>query len=95
VRFEQGGREAREVRVEPGTTLLAAAVQAGLPIAQACGSDGLCARCGVVVLEGGAALSTEEPAERDTKRRNRIDAGERLACQARISGPVLATARYW
>lgn len=78
-----------------GTTLLEAARRAGLPMASACGADGLCARCGVRVLAGGAALSSETEAERRQKRRNRIDPALRLACRAAATGDVELTAGYW
>ena len=87
--------EPLEVRVEAGSTLIEAVGRAGLPLAQACGRDGLCGRCGVVVLEGSDSLSAESAEEREAKRRNRVDAEERLACLARVRGPVVATARYW
>ena len=84
-----------EVEVPVGTTLHAAVLQAGLPIASACGGDGLCARCGVEILEGGDAVSAETDAERDAKHRNRIDAALRLACRARVEGDLVVTAAYW
>ena len=78
-----------------GTTLLEAARRAGLPMASACGADGLCARCGVRVLAGGTSLSPETEAERRQKRRNRIDPALRLACRAAATGDVEVTAGYW
>ena len=41
----------REIRVPAGTSLLEAARRAGLPVASACGADGICARCGLDILE--------------------------------------------
>ena len=59
----------KRVRVARGTSVLTATQQAGLPIASSCASHGLCARCGVRVVDGGAeALSTETQAESDAKR---------------------------
>jgi ferredoxin len=92
IRFQPSGRT---LRVAKGTTLLEAARRAGLPMASACGADGLCARCGVRVLAGGAALSSETEAERRQKRRNRIDPALRLACRAAATGDVELTAGYW
>jgi ferredoxin len=83
------------VRVAPGTTLLEAAHRAGLPLASACGADGLCARCGVRVLAGAESLSPETEAERRQKRRNRIEPELRLACRAAALGDVLVTTGYW
>ena len=78
-----------------GTTLLDAARRAGLPMASACGADGLCARCGVEILAGAESLSAETEAERRQKRRNRIDPMLRLACRAAAEGDVEVTAGYW
>lgn len=81
--------------VPEGATLLDAARAAGLPIARACTGRGLCGRCDLEILEGRGALSPEEPDERETLTRDRLAASRRLACQARVHGPVLATASYW
>ena len=56
VHFQPSGRS---IRVPAGTTLLEATHRAGLPMASACGADGICGRCGVEVLTGAAALSPE------------------------------------
>ena len=56
VRFSPSGRG---VRVPLGTTLWKAIRSAGLPVASACGADGICGRCGVTVIEGGDSLSAE------------------------------------
>jgi ferredoxin len=82
-------------RVPEGTTLLEAARGAGLPIASACGADGVCGRCGVRVLAGRQSLSPETADEARVKRRNRLEAGLRLACRAAVLGPVEVTASYW
>jgi ferredoxin len=92
IRFRPSGRA---LRVARGTTLLDAARRAGLPIASACGADGLCGRCGVRILAGAGALSPETPAERERKRSNRIDPSLRLACRAAALGDVEVTAAYW
>jgi len=92
IRFQPSGRT---LRVARGTTLLDAARGAGLPMASACGAEGLCARCGVRVLAGADALSPETEAERRQKRRNRVDPALRLACRVWVSGEVEVTAGYW
>ena len=79
----------------PGTTLMAVIRRAGLPIASACGADGLCGRCGVLVVEGEAALSAETASEARIKTRNRVDPSLRLACRATVAGNVEITASYW
>ena len=92
VRFLPSGAR---VEVAPGTTLWVAARRAGLPMASACGADGICGRCGIRVLKGAEALSAETGNESEVKRRNRIDAAWRLACRAEVAGPVEVTATYW
>jgi len=90
VRFLPSGREAS---VAAGTTLLEAARGAGLPVASACGADGICARCGMEILEGDPGPETD--AERSLKDRNRIDAELRLSCRIAVESDLVATARYW
>lgn len=92
VRFEPSGIRAR---VAAGTTLLEAARAAGLPVASACGADGVCARCGMRILEGAAGLDPESEREREIKRRNRVDAELRLACRIAVRAPLAATTSYW
>ena len=98
VRFlcrERGSDVTREVAVAPGTPLLEAARRAGLPVARACGGEGLCGRCGLQILEGSGGLSPEQEDETRARRRNRVAEGLRLACCARALEPVTATAAYW
>jgi ferredoxin len=92
VRFQPSGTS---LHVTLGTTLLEAAHRVGLPMASACGADGICGRCGVEVLRGAAALSPEAAGESGVKRRNRVAAELRLACRACVLGPVEITASYW
>ena len=69
--------------------------RAGLPIAEACGADGLCGRCGVRVIGAADALSEETGTEKDAKLRNRIDPALRLACLVQVAGDIDVTADYW
>ena len=50
VRFQPEGRE---VRCRAARRLLDAVRSAGLPLASACGAEGLCGRCGLEILDGG------------------------------------------
>jgi adenylate cyclase len=92
VRFLPSGRT---LRVTPGTNLLEATRAAGLPIAQACSGESLCARCAVLVLRGGAGIPPETEQERQAKRRNRVAPQLRLACQLVPIADVEVTASYW
>jgi ferredoxin len=92
VSFQPSGRA---IEVPAGSTLLDAALAAKLPIARACGADGLCGRCGVRVLSGAGSVDTESAAEVATRLRNRLDPALRLACRTRVRADVEVTASYW
>jgi ferredoxin, 2Fe-2S len=92
VSFQPSGRS---LRVACGTNLLEAIRRAGLPIARACGAEGLCGRCGVRPLAGAEALGAETPMERSAKARNRVAPDCRLACRVAVAGDVEVTAPYW
>lgn len=83
------------IRVATGTSLLAAARSAGLPIASACFGDGLCARCGVKIVEGARGVAAEGGAEVRAKYANRVDPGLRLACRVEVACDLTITAPYW
>jgi adenylate cyclase len=86
----------RTLEIEAGEmTLLEATRAAGLPIASACGENGACARCGLEILAGAAALDTESEREQRIKQRNRIEPALRLACRVRPRGDVTVRAGYW
>jgi ferredoxin len=85
----------RRMRMPAGTSVLEAAHEVGLPMASACGAEGVCARCGVRILEGSETLTPETSGEADVKRRNRIDPELRLACRIRLGGDLVVSAPYW
>ena len=85
----------RRLRVPAGTTLLEAARSAGLPVASACGADGICARCGLQILSGADSISPESAGEARAKRSNRVDAELRLACRVPVEADLVVTAPYW
>ncbi|HIL01518.1 MAG TPA: 2Fe-2S iron-sulfur cluster binding domain-containing protein [Myxococcales bacterium] len=85
----------RSVRVAPGTSLLEAAREAGLPVAQTCTGEGICARCGMQIVEGGEDLAAESPREADAKARNRIEGQLRLSCLLLADRDLTVTAPYW
>ena len=92
IRFEPSRKS---IEVPAGTTLLEAARLAELPIASACGADGICARCGLEILEGANTIPPETDHEREVKHRNRIDTGLRLSCYIEVTGDMTVTAAYW
>jgi Na+-transporting NADH:ubiquinone oxidoreductase subunit F len=92
VRFPSQGRS---VCVPAGTLLIDAVRDADLPIASACRGDGLCGRCGVAILAGGADVADETAEETRCKQRNRIAPDLRLACRVSVRADLDVSAPYW
>ncbi len=80
VHFEPGNFE---VAVDEGTTLLEAAMQAGVRLIAACGGSGTCGTCKVIVQEG--RVSTTRTAKLSDEE---LEKGIRQACQSRVLGDV-------
>ena len=85
----------REVRVVLDTNLMDAVLQVGLPLGQSCDGVALCGFCRVRVVEGSDNLSTAGAEERKVMAAQHAGTDERLACCARINGPVTVTTDYW
>jgi uncharacterized 2Fe-2S/4Fe-4S cluster protein (DUF4445 family) len=81
VRF---GKQGPYVDVPRGTTILAAAREAGVYVDSLCGGDGVCGRCRVIVREGQVRGGTTEFLTRE-----QIHEGYILACEARIDSDLL------
>jgi len=83
VTFEPLGKS---VVASLGTTLLDAALRAGISIPATCGGQGDCGECSIMIMEGNVTNPTAfeksylSPAE--------LQSGQRLACCARINGSV-------
>jgi ferredoxin len=92
VRCEPSGRE---ITVVHGTNLLDAVLQIGLGLGQSCDGVALCGFCKVKVLDGLENLSLMGKGERKILAAQRSGDDERLACCARVSGPVVVTTDYW
>ncbi len=76
------------VAVEPGTTMLAAAVAQDLDLDHFCGGNCSCGTCRVEITQGHEHLSKPRPDEEMVLGAMALAAGDRLACQARLEGPV-------
>ena len=78
----------QSVDVHDGTTVLRAAIAAGLPHAHACGGNARCSTCRVLVVEGLEHCSDRNV--RETAIADRLQCGPeiRLACQTKVSGDV-------
>lgn len=85
----------RVADVPAGTTLFDAVRGVGLPVGASCDAEGVCAACGLRVLDGAERLTRERPFERDLKARNGIPGDLRISCLARVMGDVTVRATYW
>ncbi|MFT3706661.1 MAG: 2Fe-2S iron-sulfur cluster-binding protein [Archangium sp.] len=81
------------MEVRRGTSLLRAAVKAGLPIGQSCRGIGICAACKVRVLEG--VVAPPDALERTLAARIPLEKGERYSCRARVVESCVITTSYW
>ncbi|MEW6281477.1 MAG: 2Fe-2S iron-sulfur cluster-binding protein [Candidatus Eremiobacterota bacterium] len=75
-------------RVRPGARLLDAALEGDVNLRHVCGGNANCTTCRVQVQDGGHNLSPLNDKESGRLPDERLAAGWRLACQARVRGPV-------
>ena len=100
-RFDQGvfsvccEPSGKEARVVEDSTLMDAVEQVMLPLGRSCDGVSLCGYCRVRVVAGAENLSPVTQGEREILKGLRADDSERLACCARIQGPVTVTTSYW
>src|SRR5919199_4892652 len=78
------GPDGRQGIVAEGTYLWDAAKRLGARLPAECEGRGECDTCAVVVREGATLLSSLTNAERERLSPERLAAGQRLACQAKI-----------
>jgi class 3 adenylate cyclase len=76
------------VELRPEETLLDGALRQRIPHAAACGGDGLCSTCRILVVSGDRHLSPPTAEERSISDPLGFGAGIRLACQSRAFGAV-------
>ncbi|HVG25324.1 MAG TPA: 2Fe-2S iron-sulfur cluster-binding protein [Thermoanaerobaculia bacterium] len=74
-------------------TLLDAARTAGAPLGNSCGGVGVCARCRVRIVSGAENLSA--PTSVELRFSKGFAEGERMACQAVVTGDCTVTTTYW
>ena len=79
----------RKIDVRLGGTILGAALKNDIRLMHVCGARTLCATCRLVVESGADNLTPMRPAEKFSLRWHlSISPRTRLACQARVRGPV-------
>lgn len=81
------------VQVVENQTILQAALAAGIPHYHACGGQGKCSTCRILVMEGAAQLSAPTRRELAMRERMHFPPGVRLACQTRVTGEQVQVQR--
>jgi adenylate cyclase len=77
------------VSCEPGTRILHALQEEGVPIAHACGGGARCSTCRVQILAGLDTCEPRNDAEQRIAQMLRFPDDIRLACQTEVRGPVV------
>jgi uncharacterized 2Fe-2S/4Fe-4S cluster protein (DUF4445 family) len=73
----------KAIEVDPGTSLIRAAMEAGVHINASCGGDGVCGKCRVILEEGAVADGLSDRLDPEE-----VEKGYRLACKAAVTGDV-------
>ena len=84
-----------EIEVPWGTTVRAAASQAGVDLPHCGGGTCSCGTCRVVIQVGADQLSPQQGREAMVLGADRANGGDRLACQARLLGPATIHIPDW
>lgn len=88
-------RQAGEILVEKGSTLMQSLQEAGVPVASSCGGEGICGKCVLKVTAGAENLSPPTDDEKFLREKDGLAADVRVSCQAQVLGDVTVDARYW
>lgn len=85
----------QSIEVAEGANLMASLLAAGIPVASSCGSEGVCAKCGVKIIDGAEHLSAANDTELFLKEKNNLRKDLRISCQTLVYGDILIDAGYW
>ena len=77
------------VEAAPLQTIYQLALQNGIPHKAECGAKAKCTTCSVAILEGVENCLPRNRLEREIAQHHGFDSQVRLACQARVTGPVV------
>ena len=78
----------KSLEIEPGETILQTAARNGIPHVNACGGEGKCTTCRLLILDGIDNCSSETEKELSLKKKAHTTEEFRLACQTTITGDV-------
>ena len=87
--------EGSPIAVAGGTSILTAALEAQVDLDHFCGGNRSCGTCRIEVLSGGDRLSPRQPGESLVLGPRHQGPEYRLACQARVYGPVRVKVPAW
>lgn len=76
----------RTVKVDPGTDLMSAAIKAGIVLNAACGGEGLCGKCRVIITKGGYRAEPSRFISAEDRRKGVV-----LACQTIVDSDLEVT----
>ena len=76
------------VPISEDQTILAAALEAGVPLMHVCGGKAKCSTCRVLIVEGEENLLPATEKEQKLSRLASLPSKVRLACQTCVKGPV-------
>ncbi len=85
----------RSAAAKDDETILDVARRAGAPLGNSCGAIGICARCRVTMVSGADNVTPPTEIEKKVAVRQKLEPGERLACQAVVKGECEVTTTYW
>jgi 2Fe-2S ferredoxin len=83
------------VEVPVGANLMKSLLAAGLPVSSSCNSEGVCAKCGIRIVEGMNNLSEPNATEIFLKQKNKLRPDFRISCQTEILGDIVVDTGYW
>lgn len=78
-----------KIEIEEEETILEASLRAGIPHAHACGGNGACSTCRVIVLKGSDCVIARNDSEKELADCLHFTEDIRLACQTKIVGNVI------
>ena len=83
------------IEVPQGANLMRALLDAGLPVASSCNSDGVCGKCKIQILSGMENLSRPNDTEDFLREVHDVDKDVRISCQVEVHGDITVHASYW
>ncbi len=85
----------RSIEIRAGETILAAAIKAGVPVANSCSGEGVCGGCRMRILSGAEHLDPPSAREKEIMQKYQYNADERAACVVMPHGDITVTTSYW